>query len=136
VVQLGWVRTLRESGLKIKKLKEHGDGAWEVDLSESEIRDLAILHEAPVGELQLWNTAVADLTPLPGMTLKRRSLFDTKVVDLKVADVSALRGMPLKSLRLHNCAELIDLSPLAECKELEEVPLRPNATNIDCRCRE
>jgi Leucine-rich repeat (LRR) protein len=142
-----WARALRESGLRIKTLKGHLDGTWEVDLSESAISDLAILHGAPISNLFLWNTPVADLTPLRGMTLKWLSLFGTKVGDLgplkgmplenltvsgtKVADISALRGMPLKSLRLHDCTELTDLSPLAECVELRDVTLPPNAKNIE-----
>ena len=142
-----WARALRESGLKIKTLKGHQDGTWEVDLSESGIGDLAILHAAPIRNLHLWNTPVADLTPLRGMALKSLSLFGTKVTDLgplksmplekltvsgtKVANVSALRGMPLKSLLLHECTELTDLSPLAESKELKDATLPPNATNIE-----
>ncbi len=142
-----WVRALRESGLMIKTLKEQANGTWEVDLSESKISDLAILHGTPVSYLHLWNTAVADLAPLRGMALKHLSLFNTKVADLnplkgmpleyltvsgtKVADISVLRGMPLISLRLHDCTELTDLSPLADCKELKEVTLPPNATSLE-----
>ncbi|MEI7931886.1 MAG: hypothetical protein WCI21_02365, partial [Alphaproteobacteria bacterium] len=144
---IAWVRAVRASVIAIKSLKERLDGTWDVDLSESAISDLAILRGAPIRNLHLWNTPVADLTPLRGMALQWLSLFGTKVTDLsplkgapietltvsgtKVADISVLRGMPLKSLRLHECTELTDLSPLAESKELKDVTLPPDAKNIE-----
>jgi len=49
----------------------------------------------------------------------------------KVTDLSVLRGMPLTDLRLHACAELTDLSPLADCKELKGVTLPPKAKDYE-----
>jgi hypothetical protein len=48
-----------------------------------------------------------------------------------VTDLSALDGMPLTSLRLHDCGAVTDVSPLAACKELNNVTLPPNPTNIE-----
>ena len=144
----GWVRALRDTGIKAQNLKRLHDGTWDVDLGGSDISDLTVLQGAPISSLRLRNTAVANLTPLRGMALKLVSLFHTQVTDLgalkgmpieyltlhgtKVADISALRGMPLKSLTLHECTELTDLSPLAECRELKEITLPPNAKNVEC----
>ena len=48
-----------------------------------------------------------------------------------VADLSPLRGLRLTSLRLHGCEQLTDLSPLADCKELNHLTLPPNAKDIE-----
>jgi hypothetical protein len=101
----------------------------------------------PINYLQAGGTEVADLEPLRGMPLVNLWIYDTKVTDLrplegmpitrlhlsgtKVKDLSALRGMQLTFLRTHGCSELTDLSPLADCKELNNVTLPPNAGNIE-----
>jgi hypothetical protein len=92
-------------------------------------------------------TAITDLEPLRGMSLTSLWIFDTKVSDLrpldgmpihllhlsgtKVKDLSVVRGMPLSYLRLHNCNELTDVSPLADRKELSSATLPPNARNFE-----
>jgi len=80
----------------------------------------------PLKELSLFGSKVADLGPLKGMPLEVVTVSGTKV-----ADISPLRGMPLKRLRLHDCPELTDLSPLADCMELREITLPPDARNIE-----
>ena len=45
--------------------------------------------------------------------------------------MSPLRSMPLTGLKLHNCTQLADLSPLAECKTLRYITLPPNAKNVE-----
>lgn len=142
-----WLRTLRESGLVIKSLQRLSDDTWQLDLSHSAIKDLAILKGAPISDLSISVTAVTDLTPLHGMALKKLSLTSVKVTDLSplkgmrleslqmsrtpVKDLEALRGMPLTSVRFVGCTELTDLSHLEDCKDLQNIQLPPNATNIE-----
>jgi len=142
-----WLRRLRESGVVIKSVQRLADNTWELNLSHSAITDLTILKGAPISDLSLSVTAVTDLTPLRGMALKKLSLTSTRVTDLSplagmkleslqmsrtpVKDLAALRGMPLTSVRFVGCTELTDLSPLADCKDLQNIQLPPNATNIE-----
>jgi hypothetical protein len=108
---------------------------------------LTVLNGAPISDLNLNYTAVADLSPLRGMALKGLHLIATKVTDLsplkgmpltflnlsltKVTDISVLREMPLIYLRTHGCTELADLSPLASCKTLTNLTLPSDAKNIE-----
>ena len=50
---------------------------------------------------------------------------------LDVTDLSAVRGMPLTSLKLDGCPELTNLAPFADCKSLQSLTLPPNAKNIE-----
>jgi Leucine-rich repeat (LRR) protein len=143
----GWLKQLRACGFPPKFVKRHADGTWEVRLNETGIADLRILSGAPISRLWLGKTRVADLAPLRGMALKELKLDGTNVTDLrpldgmpietlslngaKVADISALRRMPLTSIRLHNCAELRDLTPIADAKALTTITLPPNAKDIE-----
>jgi serine/threonine protein kinase/Leucine-rich repeat (LRR) protein len=140
-----WTKELRRSGFT--KLRRQTDGTWSLVLDGTPIVDLAILRGAPISSLSLSETAVSDLEPLHGMPLKQLFLYKTKVTDLRplhgmplqslnlvathVTDLSALRGMPLSSLSLNHCAELTDLSPLAELKTLTNVTLPPSAKNFE-----
>ncbi|MCA8989671.1 MAG: hypothetical protein KDA78_18635, partial [Planctomycetaceae bacterium] len=111
------------------------------------IFDLKPLSGLPLSKLWLGSTAVTDLEPLRGMSLTTLQFYNTKVTDLsplqgmpldslhasgtKVTDLTPLRGMPLTGLRLHACTELTDVSPLADCKELKQLTLPPNAKEIE-----
>jgi hypothetical protein len=48
-----------------------------------------------------------------------------------VKDISIARELPLQILRLHDCKELHDLSPLADAKRLTVLTLPRHATNIE-----
>ncbi|MEI8382167.1 MAG: protein kinase [Planctomycetota bacterium] len=142
-----WLRTLRESGIVIKSIQRLPDDTWQLDLSNAAINDLMILKGAPISDLNIGATAVTDLTPLRGMALKKLSLANLKIADLSplhgmqleslqiigtnVKDLTVLRGMPLTSVRLLKCYDLTDLTPLADCRELQNIQLPPNATNIE-----
>ncbi len=142
-----WLSQLRDSGIAINTLKKLPDQTWHVDLENSGISDLTFLKGAPISILWLGNTSVADLTPLHAMTLKELRLYHTKVTDLsplwgmpirylhlsgtRVADISALRNMPIERLRMHDCPEAIDLSPLAGATTLKDATLPPLATHIE-----
>jgi Leucine-rich repeat (LRR) protein len=124
-------------GMRIKHL----------EMMNTRVADLSALRGMPLDTLQLGGTAIADLQPLRGMSLKSLWIFDTEVSDLrplegmpihllhlsgtKVKDLSVVHGMPLTYLRLHNCNELTDISPLADCKELNTATLPPNARNFE-----
>jgi serine/threonine protein kinase/Leucine-rich repeat (LRR) protein len=143
----GWRIALRKAGIVPKVLRQHPGGTWEVDLEKSGITDLKILSGAAISVLRLGNTEVSDLTPLRGMLFTHLALYNTKVTDLgplrgmpldnlsvsgtAVDNISVLHGMPLRRVRLHNCTNLTDLSPLADCAELTELTLPPNAKNFD-----
>ena len=116
-------------------------------LANTAVSDLSPLQGMPITSLHLGGTVVTNLEPLRGMPLTSLVIYDTPVTDLsplagmplqrfhlggtKVKDLSALRGMPLTYLRLHGCSELADISPLADCKDLQELTLPPNAKNIE-----
>ena len=77
-------------------------------------------------KLYLQNTMVTDLSPLNGMRLESLNLSGTKVTDLSV-----LRGLPLLSLRLHDCPNIVDLSPLKSCTTLEKLSLPMQAKDFE-----
>jgi Leucine-rich repeat (LRR) protein len=104
-------------GVAIKSAKQLEDGTWAVDLSKSDLRDLAPLKGAP---------KVADLSLLKGLPIERLYLSRTQVTDL-----SALRGMPLNYLTLRFSAGITDLSPLSEAASLSTLILPPDAKNIE-----
>ena len=133
--------------LKPPTPKKLNDGTWDLNLGNSDIRDLTPLKGAPISRLSLGHTAVTDLAPLRGMKLKRLAINETAVTDLeplrgmpleelflsntKVVDLSPLRGMPLKSLNLRSCISLTDVSPLAECQSLKTLILPTTAKEIE-----
>src|SRR5262249_30410798 len=141
-----WRSALRKSGLKAQWMRQARDGTWDVGLDRAGIKDLTFLHGAPISVLSLGGNDITDLTPLRGMPLKQLVLWGTKVTDLSplkgmqlellwlngapVSDLSPLRGMPLTKLKLHDCPNVIDLSPIADAKELAEFILPPNAKDI------
>jgi serine/threonine protein kinase/Leucine-rich repeat (LRR) protein len=142
-----WIARLTDAGISLAGVKQLPDGTWEAKFSDAAFSDLELFRGVPFSSLGVGNTAVSDLAPLRGMALKQLTINDTKVTDLtplkgmelddlnlggtKVTDLSALRGMTLKSLSLSRCADLIDFSPIADCKELQVVGLPPNAESIE-----
>jgi serine/threonine protein kinase len=142
-----WRSALRKSGIKAEWMRKGDDGTWDVGLDRAGIRDLTLLHGAPISVLSLGGNEITDLSPLRGMPLKQLVLWGTKVTDLsplkgmqlellwldgtEVKDLSPLRGMPLTTLKLHACANVTDLSPIAGAKELTRLILPPNAKDIE-----
>lgn len=126
-----------------------------LSLGDTAVADLNPLSGMALKRLVLWKTRVTDLGPLKGMPLEELILNDTSVSDLsplhgmplrllhfngtKVADLSPLEDMPLTSLRMHDCRELTDLTPLAKSTKLAYITLPAKAKNIDflrsSRCR-
>jgi Leucine-rich repeat (LRR) protein len=142
-----WAKRLRDAGIHLKALKPLDDGTCELNLETSTIKDLTILGGAPISILRLGGTAVSDLSPLRGMALKKLYLQNTMVTDLSplkgmqleslnvsgtnVADLSALRGMPLLHIRLRQCPNIVDLSPLKGCTTLLKLTLPAQAKDIE-----
>jgi Leucine-rich repeat (LRR) protein len=142
-----WMTRLRDSGIKLKALKPLDDGTCDVNFEDSAIQDLTALRGAPITILRLAGTPVSDLSPLRGMKLKKLYLENTRVTDLsplrgmpldslkvsgtKVADLSPLRGLPLLHLRLHQCPNIADLSPLKDMATLQKLTLPPQAKDFE-----
>ncbi len=76
--------------------------------------------------LHLSSTKIHDLLPLNKMPLKTLHLDQTPITNLK-----PLAGLPIRELRLDGCEKLQDLTPLAQCTELEILILPRNHGNID-----
>jgi len=66
------------------------------------------------------------LSPLKGMPLESLNVSGTKV-----ADLTALRGLPLLFLRLHQCPNIVDLSPLKSCTTLLRLTLPTQAKDFE-----
>lgn len=98
----------------------------EVVLHSTEVHDLAPLKGQQLNALDAGNCPVSDLSPLAGMSLTRLYLNDTRI-----ADISVLQGMPLQELVLSGCTNLIDLTPLAQCRQLERLAIPKNRRNIE-----
>jgi hypothetical protein len=60
------------------------------------------------------------------MSLERLDLGYTNV-----SNITALRGMPLTEAKFSSCTMLSDITPLADCKNLQIVTLPPNAKDIE-----
>ncbi len=57
-------------------------------------------------------------------------LEELRLSNTSVRDITALKGMPLRRLNLARCANIRDLTPLAECEELRDLVLPPNVGEI------
>ena len=142
-----WIRALEKTGIKPAGISRLPAGTWDVDFHGMQIGNVEMLKGAPISVLRVGNTGISDLTPLRGMPLERLLLYNTKVSDLSplrgmkltsihaggtpITDISALRGMPLKEVKLHNCPNLIDLSPLADARELIHLTIPARAKNFE-----
>ena len=80
----------------------------------------------PLANLYIERTKVSDLTPLKGMQLNELWMDGTPV-----ADLSPLRGMQhLSILKLVDCNNVTDLSPILGDKELHWLLLPPHPNDI------
>lgn len=114
------------------RLKAQPDGSLSLDLSNSQLSDLAPLAGAPLTQLDLHEPQqpgpLRDLSPLRGMQLQLLNLNNTSVADLsplremhtlkkldvsktKVTSLADLAGLPLSDLSIKGCA-ISDLAPL------------------------
>ena len=80
------------------------------------LKDIRILAQMPLAELGLSDCSVADLSPLKGKAIHTLDLSKTPVSDL-----SQIRELPLRSLRLEDCKNIKDLTPLVSIGTLEHL---------------
>jgi len=97
-----------------------------LSLSGTQVRDLSPLRGMPLEKLDFGSTAVSDLRSLQGMPLRQLEFPNTTV-----ADLTPLRGMPLQNLELDGCESLRDLTPLADCRQLETLVIPRHCANIE-----
>jgi serine/threonine protein kinase len=112
-----------------------------------DVRDLGPLRGLALDHLEIGSVQVTSLEPLRGMPLTRLVVRYVNVTDLgplaaspiadlhlhhlDIADISPLRSLPLRVLRLNDCPLLFDVSPLKECRSLEQLVLPSNARDIE-----
>lgn len=110
--------------------------------------DLDVLKGMPLRKLNIGGAPITDLGLLAGMPLEELHMAGCKQLrDLtllrefpalrslhlgydEMTDIGALRGLPLKTLYLHE-SKVTDLSPLAECVELEMITFPPEVAGIE-----
>jgi serine/threonine protein kinase/Leucine-rich repeat (LRR) protein len=113
----------------------------------TKVSSLAPLASAQVGELYAGRTPIRNLEPLATMRVVILDVSDTLVTDLsplartgitelwlrntRIRSVAPLKGLPLKRLQLERCVLLEDLSPLAECRELECLAIPVSLKNLE-----
>lgn len=107
----GLLDKFERGGIKCRSVSSDTNGCLTVDLSGSNIRDLAVLKGLPITALSLRETEVVDFSPLAGMLLTNLDLGCTQVTNL-----TALQGMPLRSLNL-------ELTPVTAIEPLRMLPL-------------
>jgi eukaryotic-like serine/threonine-protein kinase len=116
-------------------------------LGGTSVSDLSPLRGMPLKKLYLQNTKVNDLSPVKGMRLESLHVSGTNVTDLsplkgmrleslnlsgtKVADISVLRGKPFFHLRLHQCPNIVDLSPLKSTTTLQRITLPAQSKDFE-----
>ncbi len=124
----------------------HGMPLTVVMLGGTSVADLSPLRGMPLKELYVWNTNVEDLTPIEGMPITHLDARGSEITDLDplkgmpldyldldatpVSDLSPLRGMSLNVLRLMDCANLTDLSAVADLKKLTDLVLPPHVADL------
>jgi serine/threonine protein kinase len=86
------------------------------------IIDLALLDAAPLTHLKL-----RTLTPQNTEVLQTKNIVYLNLEYSKIPSIAALRGLPVKTLRINRCDQLKDLSPLADLPELEELYISQKA---------
>lgn len=100
-------------------------------LKTLEIRFCPVSDIAPLAnctqleELVLRQSLVVDLTPLAKLRLRWLDIGDTRI-----SSIEPLRGLPLRFIRLQRSL-ITDVSPLADCPELEEIILPEEATGLE-----
>ena len=115
-------------------------------LNNTKVRNIGPLKGMPLDDLGLWNTKVDDIRPLTGMPLTVLSLNSTSIDSIRalsgmkltwldisftaVRSISVLADMPLQTVKLEECNNLRDISPLKKCVTLTAIILPPKPTSI------
>jgi serine/threonine protein kinase len=107
-----WIHELHARGFSFKLTKLDKE-TWKLVLKDQPINDLRFLSTAKIRELSLFNTLVADLTPLKDMPLAVLDLRESTIVD-----ISPLKGVPLQELYLWK-TKVTDFTVLSEFDKME-----------------
>ena len=118
----------------------------ELHVAYTPLRDLAPLRGRQLSTLTIAYSPVEDLRPLAGMPLKNLKLSSTRITHLSpltklplqtlhldrtpINNLKPLAGLPIRELRLDGCNNLRDLTPLAQCTNLETLTLPRTHGNI------
>ncbi|MES2925003.1 MAG: protein kinase [Verrucomicrobiota bacterium] len=102
------------------------DNTLTVSLHHTDLADLSLFRGLPVKRLDIGDTRVTDLSDLRGSMVQFLGITGTPVADLE-----PLRGLPLRTLTMERCDNVRDVSPLADCSELEAILLPKNAVNVE-----
>ena len=78
--------------------------------------DVSLFDAAPLTKL-----ALLGLTPLNTEVLRTKKIVDLDLSHSKISSLAVLAGLPLKTLNINQCEQLMDLSPLADLPQLEEL---------------
>lgn len=127
----------------------HGMPLTYLDINGSKTPDLEALRGMALHDLNLTNVnSVSDVSPLLGMPLHSLKIYgNDRISDLEplresplelvfigdcqqIKNIAALAQPKLLRLSLRGCKAVVDLGPLANCTELEELVLPPNAKDI------
>ena len=116
-------------------------------LSVHNVTNPSVIEGMPLVMLQMFGTQIEDTRLLKGMQLRSLRIQDSPVADvgelrgmplmtvsfhrLPLSDLSPLSGAPLKTLGLYGCANIRDLTTIAECRELENLVLPPKCKDIE-----
>jgi serine/threonine protein kinase/Leucine-rich repeat (LRR) protein len=141
-----FVPALRKTGIQFD-LRKLPAGTYRFSILNQPRIDLSVLKGAPISELHIGRSGIADLTPVRDLPLRSLGLWGNPVTDLsplrgmqieeltieqtRVSDVSPLIGLPLKKLYLRGCADLTDVSALVKIPTLEKLTIPMNIQNIE-----
>ncbi|HEY3901351.1 MAG TPA: leucine-rich repeat domain-containing protein [Chthoniobacter sp.] len=110
----------------------------DLEIGVTQVSDVSVLAGLPLKYLSLQGLNLTALPPLNAAALERLNLNGNRVTDLRPlmafklkrlelngnpVDLIVLRGMPLEFLDIGSDSTPFDLTPLAECSNLEEIIL-------------
>jgi serine/threonine protein kinase len=83
--------------------------------------DLSLLEAAPLTSLRLRSFTLHSME-----VLQTKNIVNLNLEYTKISSLEALRGLPVKTLRIAQCRQLKDYLPLADLPELEELWVSKN----------
>ncbi len=97
-----------------------------LDCSNNYLIDLNPIHNMSLNFLDIANNRIRTLEPLRGMKLKYLECQNNPIENL-----DPLRKMPLKTLIITNCKNILSLTPLLNCKQLETLIIPKHIKKMD-----
>ena len=105
------------AGMKLKRFSA----------GSTQLRDLSVLSDMPLEWVSVAGAAITDLNAITGKSL----VYFNGNSCPRLADISAVRTMRLKTAHFCNCPDLHDFTPLLQCAELEKLTLPRNDKAIE-----